>query len=119
MLKGDLKDDKVGTTESTKDAWDSWLSFAGEEKPPEVGQVSPGPPVKRPDPVVSTVKATTALSDTKVVASGSVTGQELIPGDEKMMPADPEEVEKDEENWVLLTCFCFGIIFGIVSSQVV
>eukprot|EP00434_Breviolum_minutum_P020254 symbB.v1.2.017862.t1/scaffold1397.1/size143028/9 len=97
MLKGDLKDDKVGTTESTKDAWDSWLSFAGEEKPPEVGQVSPAPPVKRPDPVVPTVAATTALSVTKVVASGSVTGQELIPGDEKMMPADPEEVEKDED----------------------
>lgn len=135
MLKGDLpKDDKVGTTESTKDVWDSWLSFAGEEKPPEVGQVSPSP---RPrDPVVPTVKAApvapvaTTAPVTKVVASGSVTSQELIPGDEKMTPADPEEVEKDEENWfcverlnrVLLTCFCFGIIFvgafaGVVGAN--
>ena len=31
-LKGD---GNVGITDSTKDIWDSWLSLAGEEKPPD------------------------------------------------------------------------------------
>ena len=92
MLKGN---DKVGTTESTKDVWDSWLSFAGEEKPPEVGPPSPRPVVPT---VTKTVPEAITVPVTKAVASDSVNSQEVIPIDEEMKPADPEDLEKDEEN---------------------
>ena len=92
-LKGD---GNVGTTDSTKDIWDSWLSLAGEEKPPDSAATKPA--------VNGTAQK--HLEATLPVRSKDVGGEkppvpEERPEDEDAMGGWPSFLmEEDDHCWV-------------------
>eukprot|EP00435_Cladocopium_sp_Y103_P046349 s201_g13.t1 len=85
----ELKGDKnVGTTDSTKDIWDSWLSLAGEEKPPD-----------------STAGTTPAVNGTahKDLEAAPLRSKADVGGENAQQPVPEQRPEDDEDamgGWV-------------------